>query len=72
MWLSLSVICLQELLSYKQEWETVIAKGICANLTQTLNINIWLRDFYIVIKVIAESFAIVYKLKLFKGIGLTF
>jgi hypothetical protein len=49
-----------------------MAKGIRANLTQTLNINIWLKDFYTAIRAIAESFATVYELKLSKGIGLTF
>jgi hypothetical protein len=55
-----------------QEWETAMAEGIRANLTQTLNIDIWLGDFCIVIRAIAESFAIAYELKLFEGLGLTF
>jgi hypothetical protein len=49
-----------------------MAEGIRANLTQTLNIDIWLEDFCTVIKAIAESFAIAYELKLSEGIGLTF
>jgi hypothetical protein len=49
-----------------------MAKGIRANLTQTLNIDIWLGDFCTAIKAITESFATAYKLKLSKEIGLTF
>jgi hypothetical protein len=49
-----------------------MAEGIRANLTQTLNIDIWLGDFGIAIKAIAEYFAIAYELKLSEGIGLTF
>jgi hypothetical protein len=49
-----------------------MAEGIRANLTQTLNIDIWLGDFCTAIRAIAESFAIAYELKLSEGIGLTF
>jgi hypothetical protein len=55
-----------------QEWETAMAEGIRANLTQTLNIDIWLGDFCTAIRAIAESFATAYELKLSEGIGLTF
>jgi len=56
-----------------QEWETAMAEDIRANLTQTLNIDIWLGDFCTAIRGIAESFATAYELKLSEGTqGLSF
>ena len=50
-----------------------MAEGIRANLTQTLNIDIWLGDFCTTIRGITESFATAYELKLSEGTqGLSF
>jgi flagellar biosynthesis regulator FlaF len=52
---------------------SAMAEGIRANLTKTLNIDIWLRDFCAAIRRIAESFATAYELRLSEGIqGLSF
>lgn len=56
-----------------QEWETAMAEGIRANLTQALNTEVWLGDFCAGIRGIAESFATAYELKLSDGTqGLSF
>jgi hypothetical protein len=45
-----------------------MVEGIQAELSHALNTQAWLRDFCVVIKRIAELFAIAYKLRLSEGI----
>jgi hypothetical protein len=50
-----------------------MTEGIQAKLPYALNTQAWLRDFCVIIRRIAKSFAIAYKLRLSKGIqGLSF
>ena len=51
-----------------EEWETVMAEGIRAELPNALNTQSWLRDFCTAIRGIAESVATMYKWKLTKGV----
>ena len=50
-----------------QEWETAMAEGTRAQLTQALNTEVWLGDFCAGIRGIAESFATAYELSASKG-----
>jgi hypothetical protein len=49
------------------QWETAMAEGIHANLPQTLNSEIWLSDFCVAVKPIAQIFATTYEMRLTEG-----
>ena len=51
-----------------EEWETVMAEGIRAELPNALNTQSWLRDFCTAIRGIAESVATMYEWKLTEGV----